>query len=116
MKSLAERVCLRLRIINMNKAELAWQFDKEMCIRDSLLGMEDYGSYHVKLVDGGRKEEYRISDLDVTIQNVPLTSDSSKRFLADTTFLLRVPVRFGGSRLPDMQIRMKVQAAYTPVF
>ena len=83
---------------------------------DNLLGMEDYGSYHVKLVDGGRKEEYRISDLDVTIQNVPLTSDSSKRFLADATFLLRVPVRFGGSRLPDMQIRMKVQAAYTPVF
>lgn len=70
----------------------------------------------MKLVDGGRKEEYRISDLDVTIQNVPLTSDSSKRFLADATFLLRVPVRFGGSRLPDMQIRMKVQAAYTPVF
>lgn len=34
---------------------------------DNLLGMEDYGSYHVKLVDGGRKEEYRISDLDVTI-------------------------------------------------
>ena len=64
---------------------------------DNLLGMEDYGSYHVKLVDGGRKEEYRISDLDVTIQNVPLTSDSSKRFLADATFLLRVPVRFGGS-------------------
>ena len=42
---------------------------------DNLLGMEDYGSYHVKLVDGGRKEEYRISDLDVTIQNVPFTSD-----------------------------------------
>ena len=83
---------------------------------DESLEMEDYGSYHVKLVDGGRKEEYRISDLDVTIQNVPLTSDSSKRFLADATFLLRVPVRFGGSRLPDMQIRMKVQAAYTPVF
>ena len=83
---------------------------------DGLLGMEDYGSYHVKLVDGGRKEEYRISDLDVTIQNVPLTSDSSGRFLADATFLLRVPVHFGGSRLPDMQIRMKVQAAYTPVF
>lgn len=29
MKSLAERVCLRLRIIGMNKAELAWQFEKE---------------------------------------------------------------------------------------
>lgn len=77
-------------------------------------GMEDYGSYHVKLVDGGRKEEYRISDLDVTIQNVPLTSDSSKRFLADAVST-RVPVRFGGSRLPDMN-RMKVQAAYNPVF
>ena len=29
MKSLAEKVCLRLRIIGMNKAELAWQFEKE---------------------------------------------------------------------------------------
>ena len=38
MKSLAERVCLRLRIINMNKAELAWQFDKEgmKCSRSML--------------------------------------------------------------------------------
>ena len=78
--------------------------------------MEDHGSYHVKLVDGGRREEYRISGLDVVIQNVPLTSDSSERFLADATFLLQVPVRFGGSSLPDMQIHMKVQAAYTPVF
>ena len=38
MKSLAERVCLRLRIINMNKTELAWQFDKEgmRCSRSML--------------------------------------------------------------------------------
>ena len=85
-------------------------------VLDELLGMEDHGSYHVKLVDGGQKEEYRISGLDVTIQNVPLTSDSSGRFLADATFLLQVPVRFGASSLPDMQIHMKVQAAYTPVF
>ena len=33
---------------------------------DNLLGMEDYGSYHVKLVDGGRKEEYRISGCNYT--------------------------------------------------
>ena len=37
-------------------------------VLDELLGMEDHGSYHVKLVDGGQKEEYRISGLDVTIQ------------------------------------------------
>lgn len=38
MKSLAERVCLRLRIICMNKAELAWQFEKEgmKCSRSML--------------------------------------------------------------------------------
>ena len=38
MKSLAERVCLRLRIIGMNKAELAWQFEKEgmKCSRSML--------------------------------------------------------------------------------
>lgn len=38
MKSLAEQVCLRLRIIGMNKAELAWQFEKEgmKCSRSML--------------------------------------------------------------------------------
>lgn len=85
-------------------------------VLDTLLGMEDYGSYHAKYVNGGKTEEFRISDLDVSIQNVPLTSDSNQRFLADATLQLQVPVRFGGSHLPDMKIRMKVQAAYTPVF
>ena len=83
---------------------------------DGLLGLEDHGGYHVKHVDGGRTEEYRISDLDVTIWNAPLRADDSGRFLAETTLRLEVPVRFGGSTLPNMQIRMKVQAAYTPVF
>lgn len=83
---------------------------------DNLLGMEDYGDYHVKHVDGGRTEEYRISDLDVAIRNAPLRANNSEHVLAETTLILEVPVRFGGSHLPDMQIRMKVQAAYTPVF
>ena len=51
MKSLAERVCLRLRIINMNKAELAWQFDKEgmKCSR-SMLSQYLNGKYPSKQV------------------------------------------------------------------
>lgn len=38
MNSLQERVCLRLRVIFMNKAELAWQFQKEgmKCSRTKL--------------------------------------------------------------------------------
>ena len=38
MKSLAERVCLRLRMIPLNKQELAWQFEKEgmKCSRSML--------------------------------------------------------------------------------
>lgn len=38
MKTLAERVCVRLRIIPLNKAELAWQFEKEgmKCSRSML--------------------------------------------------------------------------------
>ena len=58
MKSLAERVCLRLRIINMNKAELAWQFDKEgmKCSR-SMLSLYLNGKYPSRPVRLGERME-----------------------------------------------------------
>ncbi|BAE86346.1 hypothetical protein [Desulfitobacterium hafniense] len=84
---------------------------------DELLGLQASGGYHVKYA--GDAMEFRVSELTVDLNNMPLapgSPDNSNGFLADAMIRLEVPVRFGGRILPAMDIRLKVQAKYMPLF
>mgnify|MGYP000843915245 FL=1 len=84
---------------------------------DQLLGLRKESGYHVKYA--GEDVEYRLSELYVDLENMPLapaSPDNSKGLLADAAIRLEVPVSFGGKALPPMVINLKVKAKYMPIF
>ena len=65
----------------------------------------------------GGQLEYELSDLDVNILNAPFApSSNNDRFESEVYVTLTVPVSFGWEHVPDMEIRLKVNAGYTPKF
>lgn len=82
-----------------------------------VLGLTDNDEYDSKLTRDG-KTEFKISDLEVDIKNIPLASGDIKgqRFRIDSSIILEVPVSFGGKLLPSMKIKVKNSAGYTPKF
>jgi len=61
--------------------------------------------------------EYSLYDLDIQINNAPFaTSDNNNRFEAEAWVTLHVPLSFGWDHLPPMEIRLKVNAGYSPKF
>ncbi|WP_343213174.1 TadE/TadG family type IV pilus assembly protein [Fusibacter paucivorans] len=61
--------------------------------------------------------EYQLSDLDIQINNATFaTSDNDSRFEAEAWVTLTVPLSFGWDHLPPMEIRLKVDAGYSPKF
>ena len=61
--------------------------------------------------------EYAIRDLDINLLNTPLAPDNNqKKFEAEVLLNLEVPVSFGWSHLPSIELQMKVKAGYTPKF
>ena len=61
--------------------------------------------------------EYQLSDLDIQINNAPFAiSDNDSRFEAEAWVTLTVPLSFGWDHLPPMEIRLKVDAGYSPKF
>ncbi|VDN47289.1 conserved protein of unknown function [Petrocella atlantisensis] len=65
----------------------------------------------------GGELEYELTDLDVTILNAPLApSINNDRFESEIYLTLTVPISFGWEQVPDMEIRLKVNAGYTPKF
>ncbi len=61
--------------------------------------------------------EYQLSDLDIQINNAPFaTGDNDSRFEAEAWVTLTVPLSFGWDHLPPMEIRLKVDAGYSPKF
>lgn len=82
---------------------------------DSLLGLQTDGDYHVKVSESGNIE-YRISNLQVQIQNGGLASGDTSSFEATAIIDLEVPIQFIQYILPDMKIRVRTKAAYTPKF
>lgn len=86
---------------------------------DLTLGTQEAGGRHVKYAGDGGVMEFAIDSLSVSVRNAPLApSDpqNAARFEADAIIRLEVPVRFGGSLLPSMHIKLKVQAGYIEVF
>lgn len=84
---------------------------------DRILGLRQESGYHVKYA--GSAVEFRLSELSVTLENMPLapnSPDNNKGFRADAGIRLEVPVSFGGKSLPPMSIKLKVQAKYMPKF
>jgi hypothetical protein len=84
---------------------------------DQLMGLRQENGYHVKY--SGDDMEFRVSDLSVGLDNMPLapaSPDNSKGLLADAVIKLEVPVSFGGNSLPPMVINLRVQAKYMPIF
>ena len=84
---------------------------------DRVLGTHSEGGAHVKYAEGVL--EYKITGLQVTIQNAPLApSDpqNAQRFEADAMVTLEVPVRFAGKVFPSLRMCLKVQAGYMEVF
>ena len=72
---------------------------------------------HIKYTGGVL--EYSVTDLSVTARNAPLAPgnpEGEQRFEIDAVVTLRVPVQFAGKRLPEMKIKLKVQAGYIEVF
>lgn len=82
---------------------------------DSLLGLQQEGEYHVR-VTGGGDIEYRIHNLQVQIHNNGLASGATANFEATATIDLEMPIQFMKRVLPDMRIRIRTKAAYTPKF
>lgn len=84
---------------------------------DTVLVTNLQNGYHVKTTSKG-ETEFKIWDLDVDIQNAPLASSNSasQRFEIDSTIMLEVPVSFCGKLLPNMRIKVKNSAGYTPKF
>ena len=81
------------------------------------LGMTRQGGRHIKLA--GSTPEYAIWGLDVKITNAPFAPANpaiANKFLAEATIELEVPLSFGWSFLPPMQITLHVKAGYTPKF
>lgn len=65
----------------------------------------------------GLQLEYTISNIDINILNTPLAPiENSKKFESEVWLTLEVPLSFGWDKLPQLEIRMKVNAGYTPKF
>lgn len=79
-----------------------------------LLGLEEDGDGYVRVGSGG-EQEYRVSNLTVSIPNTALGAGRGSYF-ADAAVRLEVPVRFAGKIITNMSINLKVRAAYTEKF
>lgn len=79
-----------------------------------LLGLEENGDGYVRINNGG-EQEYRLSNLSVSIPNNALGAGGGS-YYADASIRLEVPVRFAGKIITNMSINLKVRAAYTEKF
>jgi hypothetical protein len=80
----------------------------------NLLGLQRSGAEYVKYA--GSQKEYAIYDLSVNVKNTPFRGNENDEFSADAYIVLRVPLEFGWGHLPDMVMRQKVKAKFTPKF
>jgi hypothetical protein len=84
---------------------------------DGILGLEQSGEEHIRTSSKG-EQEFSIRNLEVEIRNAPLAGGdrAEQRFEIDGSVLLEVPVSFGGTLLPPMQIKVKIRGGYSPRF
>lgn len=76
-----------------------------------LLGLERGKKYTGGVV------EYALSDLEVKVLNTSFApNNNEQRFDAEVWVTLTIPLAFGWEHVPPMNIRLKVNAGYTPKF
>ena len=84
---------------------------------ENVLGLSyNNGAYQLRTSDN--QLQCKVYGLDVEIRNAPLASGDihSRRFEIDSFIILEVPVSFAGESLPNMKIKVKTSAGYTPKF
>ena len=78
------------------------------------LGLTENNGSLVKYA--GSVKEFYISDLEVDVLNNAIGSGAREGFLADVQLTLSVPLRFAGKLLPPVDIVLRTQAKYVPLF
>lgn len=84
---------------------------------DQVLGLHSESGYHVKYA--GDAVEFRLSNLNVDLKNMPFAPtfpDNANGFLADAEIKLEIPISFAWKNLAPIQMNLKVQAKYMPLF
>lgn len=83
---------------------------------DDNLGATLIGSYHTKENPDG-SFEFRYYGLDIEITNTALApGNSDSNFEADVSVQLEVPLSFGWSFLPSLNMEVRTKASYMPKF
>lgn len=81
-----------------------------------LLGLDYEGGHLIGRLPNG-KAELKISQLSIEIPNSELAPmESGQSYEVITTIRLEVPISFLQKNIPDMSIRLRTKAAYTPKF
>ncbi|NCB42258.1 MAG: hypothetical protein EOM59_06520 [Clostridia bacterium] len=78
------------------------------------LDLKRKGGSYVKYA--GEDTVFTVSDLVVTLKNAPIRSDGNEEFLAESSVLLEIPLRFGTEILPPVQVELEAQAEWIPIF
>ncbi|EGD45789.1 hypothetical protein Cpap_0156 [Ruminiclostridium papyrosolvens DSM 2782] len=84
---------------------------------DKALGLKSENGFHVKY--SGKKQEFILSGLSLDINNPPIApyeKFNTNSLLANAEIKLEVPVSFAGKALLPLQIKLRVQARYMPMF
>lgn len=82
----------------------------------NLLGLDYEGNYLIGHLPDG-KTELKISQLSIEIPNSDLApSESGQNYVVIATVRLEVPISFLQRTMPDMTIKLRTKAAYTPKF
>lgn len=81
-----------------------------------LLGLDYEGGHLIGRLPNG-KTELKISQLSIEIPNSDLApSENGQSYEVITTVRLEVPISFLQKTIPDMSIKLRTKAAYTPKF
>lgn len=90
-------------------------YDDVLAWMGTLLGADMGGDTLTKWQPDGY--EYRLSGLAVEIINTPLTPGNTNRnFEADARITIEIPLSFGWSMVPPLQMEIRTRAAYMPKF
>lgn len=80
----------------------------------STLGLTRSGDEYVKYADG--EQEYMLSGLTISVRNNGFASGVSRDYTATAEIAVEIPMRFLGSILPPVQLKLHAAATYMPLF
>lgn len=90
-------------------------YDDVLARLGDFLGADRSGGVLTKRQQSGY--EYRLSGLETEIINTPLAPENAdKNFEADARITIEIPLSFGWSMVPPLQMEIRTRAAYMPKF